>query len=555
MIRNYVVLFLLLFTTTLQSQNVFRMVTDGAPILEVPIDDSTYQVVVNLLSDITGGSTSYYASGIQTGYQLFTASFQLYDITSVVPDGLFQARLIIRRVNNDIITTNGPPKSQAMVFFPLSTDKLPQVPFSSIAAGPLLQEKISTYNALVSAIAGSADDWGAQSVESDPTLLGTGVIGDVLKADTTILSTKYYTQTQRDSAYTWSNTYTDTTLASAEALIYDSIGQVASQISTLNTTIIDSTASALNQAQLYADSLSTAPAGGDLSGNYPNPTVVGIQTIPVSPATPINGQGFVYQNGQWVIGNFDPSSTNELQTLYFDPISDSLFLSNGNSVHMPGAGLGIGFNSNRPILRTPTVGTVIGDSTITGWLEYWYFTTPTVTTSINTSLVEVGTSQTVTFTSTVTNPSNLTLSNGQINRISPSAVVGGYGDSEVINFAFVFAPQLGGVAPYTALTYSFNSTQDYTGAESGTITGATRAVTAVYPVLYGMSATDLHTTGNAYTGLSKSVSTEGNKNFTMNGTNQYIYYAIPSTWPEISVCPPVERHSPTSIGPPSGFFK
>jgi len=197
------------------------------------------------------------------------------------------------------------------------------------------------------------------------------------------------------------------------------------------------------------------------------------------------------------------------------------------------------FNFNRPILRLPELGDTIGGNSYEDYFNFLYFAPPTLNLSITGgTLFEVGTSNSITLSGSTNNEGGSTLSNGNLNKITPAPTLSlvNIGSSESsYSTTITYTPTQGGSGNFNEFLFQFRSTQDWSGGgSSGTVNSSTRTVRAVYPVLYGVSATDLHATGDAYTTLTKLVEAEGDKTVTLNGTG-FQYYAMPSTWSDTSL--------------------
>ena len=207
------------------------------------------------------------------------------------------------------------------------------------------------------------------------------------------------------------------------------------------------------------------------------------------------------------------------------------------------------YNGNRAISRVPTIGTNMAATTFRQWLDWWYianYQQPSINLNTLATPVEVGTSTAYTLSGSTTNPCSFTLSSGTVNGNS-------FGAATSFSYSYTHAPTSAGTTTMTASqSWSQTGTTCATGTPtSGSISSA-RSISNVYPVLYGMSATDFSSVAITYADWTvsgspndqfKRVVTEGNQSsMAMTGTNEYIYIIIPKSWSDWTVSSIVDHN-------------
>ena len=193
------------------------------------------------------------------------------------------------------------------------------------------------------------------------------------------------------------------------------------------------------------------------------------------------------------------------------------------------------FNGSRPILRVPTVGTVMNTSSIKDWLEWWYFIAPTISMGRNPSIIEVGANTNIVFSGSTNNPALTILSNGKVILAGDPEILIGDSTSYSENKDFL--------ASAHNETFAGSVSQDYVlGANNGTM-NANASAKAVFPIIYGSSATDFHASPAGFYETfapfgadyvpnrgGRLVVSEGNRTVTVAPNAEYIYYGIPIEW-------------------------
>ena len=216
-----------------------------------------------------------------------------------------------------------------------------------------------------------------------------------------------------------------------------------------------------------------------------------------------------------------------------------------------GGGGSSDFDSNRPIVNIPQIGDNIGGSTVQDFLESFYFAPPSLSSFIlGGGFVEVGTVNSMTFRTLLSNPSTTSFTNYTASEQSKGTVAT-YADGSQANrtddFGFTFAPiqnPVGGLNVYDGYLYRFTASLDYSGSGgSGTVSGPNATVRAGYPILYGMVADTATAFADPYGELNKLVQNTGNKTVSYTGTG-LIFYGFPQDWADTNL---------SSIIDPNGF--
>ncbi|MBK8884546.1 MAG: hypothetical protein IPN67_19970 [Bacteroidales bacterium] len=181
------------------------------------------------------------------------------------------------------------------------------------------------------------------------------------------------------------------------------------------------------------------------------------------------------------------------------------------------------YNGNRQISRVPAVGNNLNATTFREWINWWYignYTVPVISLGSLSTPVEVGTSNGYTLSGSTSNPCSFTLSGGTVNGNS-------FGSNTSYSYSYTHAPTSHGTTTITAQqNWDQSGTICQTSSPTTGVTSASRSISNVYPVLWGMSATSYTSGSVPYNIWSKKSPMQGEANYTgltMTGTNMYIY--------------------------------
>lgn len=229
-------------------------------------------------------------------------------------------------------------------------------------------------------------------------------------------------------------------------------------------------------------------------------------------------KGDVLINGNLVYPHAD-TVTGKTYGLVFD----------GTTVKQQAISTTIPFNGNRAVKRAGLPLINAGGTDLQTWVENYFFpfVPATITCTSATSIVEAGSTTSITVSGVTTANDETIFSIGVLNRNLPLPVSLLTFFGAALNYSHVYS-----YSPLVSEVLQFQATQ-LTGNNGSPllIYSPLKNINAVYTYLYGVSANDYSGGGNpAYTGLTKLIQVQGSKTISLTGTNGYIYFAYPASY-------------------------
>lgn len=182
------------------------------------------------------------------------------------------------------------------------------------------------------------------------------------------------------------------------------------------------------------------------------------------------------------------------------------------------------FNGNRTIKRSPYTTLNVGGSTVSEFLENFFFPFIPATVSITnaaTYYYETGSTQDFRITSSITANDETTFGTASIRR--SGVVWQTVSPIPPLTFRYV---DTNVSTSYSYITY----VQTDNNGTPTVINSSVRSINFIYPYLWGTSDTPGLSENALYTTLNKLIEVSGSKTVSIVGTNVYIYFCYPSTY-------------------------
>jgi len=185
------------------------------------------------------------------------------------------------------------------------------------------------------------------------------------------------------------------------------------------------------------------------------------------------------------------------------------------------------FNGNRPITRDDPdfQGINVGGDTVNDFLDNFFFPFVEATVNINsgTTYYETGSTEDITVNGTITPNTETIFGTGSV-----------YKDGSTWNVIATIPPY-----PYSFNDIGVSQSHTYyteiqvSSSLSTIISSSIKHVTFISPFLYGLSSTPGLAGSSLYVAMNEDIAPVGNKSYAFNGTNTYLYFAYPASYPDL----------------------